>query len=153
MTRVVTDTSPLRYLVLIEAIEILPRLYQRVLIPAAVIKELTHPHAPIPVRHWAADLPAWAEIKTARPVAYQLGLGPGETEAIALAAETSADLLLLDEVAGRREALKRGLAISGTLGVIEEAAKRHLVDGPGLLRKLLQTNFRIDPASAKEILR
>ena len=43
---VVADTSPVNYLVLIGHIEILPRLYNRVLIPTALLDELQHPLAP-----------------------------------------------------------------------------------------------------------
>jgi hypothetical protein len=51
---VVADTSPINYLVLIGQIEILPRLYTRITIPSAVLKELKHPVAPEPVRDWSA---------------------------------------------------------------------------------------------------
>src|SRR5260370_27728238 len=53
MMAVVADTSPLNYLVLIEAVEILPLLYKRICVPEAVIAELRSPDAPLPVRQWA----------------------------------------------------------------------------------------------------
>ena len=59
---VVADTSPLNYLVLIEHVGILPRLYARVLIPPAVLSELTHPAAPRSVREFAANHPGWLEV-------------------------------------------------------------------------------------------
>jgi predicted nucleic acid-binding protein len=51
---VVADTSPLRYLVVIQAIEILPLLYERVVVPQAVLAELQHPRSPREVRDWLA---------------------------------------------------------------------------------------------------
>jgi predicted nucleic acid-binding protein len=54
---VIADTSPINYLVLIGEIRILPLLYRRVLIPAAVIIELRNPGAPKPVNEWAANPP------------------------------------------------------------------------------------------------
>jgi predicted nucleic acid-binding protein len=49
---VVADSGPLRYLLVIGHIDILPPLFDRVLIPAAVRQELTHPRAPALVRNW-----------------------------------------------------------------------------------------------------
>ena len=57
MMDVVADTSPLNYLVLIEAVEILPQLYKRILAPEAVIAELRSRDAPLPVQQWTAVLP------------------------------------------------------------------------------------------------
>jgi predicted nucleic acid-binding protein len=54
----------------------------------------------------------------------------------------NADALLLDERKGRREALVRGVTVSGTLNVLEQAAERGLVDLPKAFGALLQTNFR-----------
>ena len=118
---VVADTSPVNYLVLIGQIEILPRLYKRILIPPAVLDELKHPLAPEPVRNWAAQPPGWLEVLTpiGRVDIAQLDLG--ESEAIALATEMHIDVLLIDEQAGRQEAIRRGLKVAGTLSVLDEA--------------------------------
>ncbi len=59
---VVADTGPLHYLVLIEAIEVLPRLFEQILVPAAVYDELAHADAPAPVRAFTAQKPAWLEV-------------------------------------------------------------------------------------------
>ena len=60
---VVSDASPLRYLVVIQAIKILPLLYERVVVPQAVLAELQHPRSPHEVRTWLATPPAWVEIR------------------------------------------------------------------------------------------
>jgi len=94
---VVADTSPINYLVQIEQVSILSRLYGRVLIPHAVFHELTHPVAPPEVRDWAVSLPVWLEILTPQSSLRLPRLDPGESEAIALALESNADFLLIDD--------------------------------------------------------
>jgi predicted nucleic acid-binding protein len=143
---VVADTSPINYLVLLGHAELLPRLYTRVVLPQAVIEELLDEEAPAAVRSWAADLPAWCGV--GRPTGVSgigaLGhLGAGEQEAILLAQELRADLLLIDEEDGRRAAQARGLTVTGTLGVLERAAERDLIDLPDALARLLTTSFRV----------
>ena len=64
MPAIVSDTTPLNYLVLIDAVDLLPRLYQRVLIPPAVRDELTRPKTPETVRLWMIQPPSWLEVVT-----------------------------------------------------------------------------------------
>jgi predicted nucleic acid-binding protein len=64
MRLVVADTGPLNYLVLIEAIELLPRLFERVFTPEAVRAELLDQDAPAPVRAWAPQPPGWLDLRT-----------------------------------------------------------------------------------------
>lgn len=59
---VVSDTSPLHYLVLVGAVHYLPRLFSEVLIPPAVATELIHPNTPREVSSWATQAPAWLKI-------------------------------------------------------------------------------------------
>ena len=60
---VIADTSPISYLVSISEIDILPKLYGRVLVPPSVADELRHPHAPEAVRAWIAAPPAGFEVR------------------------------------------------------------------------------------------
>lgn len=88
---VVADTTPLLYLILIEHAHILPALYGRVLIPPAVVLELTHPKTPELVRAWVSDPPEWLVVTAPRVIGpSEVALGPGELEAIALAEEVGA---------------------------------------------------------------
>ncbi len=144
MTLVVADSGPLRYLVVIQAIGVLPILYDRVALPPAVVAELRHASAPAEVQSWARALPDWVLVRS--PVSKHLPdlLDPGEAEAIGLALELRADTILLDEREGRREAAVLGLHFAGTVGVLERAAERGLLDLDMSFQRLTATNFRID---------
>lgn len=83
---VVADTSPIHYLVMIEREWLLPALYGRVLIPPAVVSELSHESTPETVRKWLAARPDWLQIRQpAQGLGPEADLDPGEREAIALA--------------------------------------------------------------------
>jgi hypothetical protein len=60
---VIADTSPINYLLLIGHIEILPALFERVILPAAVCEELKHPKAPLVVRNWVAAPPSSVDVR------------------------------------------------------------------------------------------
>lgn len=143
---VVSDTSPINYFALIELQELLPKLFDRVLIPDAVHRELRSAGAPAPIKRLIADAPAWLEARPTPEIAPALRhLDAGEREAISLAMSVGADLVLLDERKGRRAAREHGLRVSGTLGVIRLAADQNLVTLPDALDRLKKTNFRVSP--------
>ncbi len=60
---VVSDTTPLNYLIIIEAAQVLPALFGRVYAPTAVIQELSDPRGPQPVRAWASSPPEWLAVE------------------------------------------------------------------------------------------
>jgi len=160
MIIVVADTAPLRYLVQIQHEHLLPRLYTRVWIPGVVLAELRHEGTPGLVRQWSARLPSWLEVREldpSRPTRDDLvGLDPGEREAIELAHELKADLLLIDERSGALAARRQGFTVTGTLGVLVEAARLGLVSIEDALDRLGKTNFRRTPelfAQTRELVR
>ena len=123
MTVVVADTSPLNYLTLIDLIDVLPRLYGRVVIPQDVLSELTSPVAPREVREWARTLPDWLEVRSVPPSDDPAlsNLDAGERSAIALAqSETNALLSAL----GRLLATNFRLSISLAHDLLAEDAAR-----------------------------
>ena len=151
---VVSDTSPLCYLLLIDLIDLLPELYGRVVIPEAVRDELAAPKSPMIVQTWIAQPPDWLEVQTfTGQMDAELGqLDQGECEAIALAEQLEVSLILLDERAARQIALSRGLEITGLLGILGVAANRNLINFAGAIERLQETNFYVSPRLIQALL-
>ena len=145
---VVADASPINYLIQVQAVFVLPRLYGRVILPKEVQEELNHSAAPAAVRDWMQAARPWIEIREPHGQPEQ-GIGlldPGERAAILLALEMSADLLLIDERRGRTAAAERGLKTLGTLGVLLQAEELGLLDALEVFDRLVsQTSFHAAP--------
>jgi len=150
---VVSDTSPISYLVLIGSEEVIPELYGEVVVPEAVRRELVHPRGPEKVRERISASPSWMKVEPVgsggegiRPLEGERGdlqeLDPGEREAILLAARDGTGLLLIDERAGRLVARKLGVTVTGTIGVLGAAAQKGLIDPARAVRDLRETTFR-----------
>jgi predicted nucleic acid-binding protein len=107
---VVADASPLHYLVLTDTVDLIPRLFKRVIVPEIVRAELLHPEAPMPVRGWATEPPAWLVVSPAPVDAGDdlTSLDDGERAAIALSSNLKADLILMDDRDGVAVARGRG---------------------------------------------
>ena len=80
------------------------------------------------MRQWAAALPAWVALQSPQTLNLKLNLHAGELEAICLAQEIHADAILMDDRAGRRAAIHCGLVVVGTIGLLEQAAVRRLIE-------------------------
>jgi predicted nucleic acid-binding protein len=119
---VIADATPLNYLILIDQAELLPRLFDRILIPPAVFEELQHQETPDVVRRWIARPPSWLHVQALRSVLDPaLGLIQ-ESGKPSPSRELHADQLLLDDADARREAARRSLPFIWTLA---SCAKRH----------------------------
>lgn len=150
---VIADTGQINYLILIDQIELLPGLFSRVVLPASVERELLDWDAPVKVRRWMADRPSWVEIHVcAQGLPRIAGLGPGESSAIRVAEELHADVLLIDERKGVGVARARGLRVTGTLGLLEMAAQKGLVDFVEAVERLKNTSFRSPAAVVEEMI-
>ena len=136
---------------LIRQINLLRYLYARILVPRAVLAELTHPLAPKSVQDWVVSAPTWLEVLSPKSSLNSGQLDRGESEAIALAAEVHADVVLMDEQAGRQEAVPRGLRVAGTLSVLDEGEQAGLVDFEVAVAELQKTSFRVSQAVLAEI--
>jgi predicted nucleic acid-binding protein len=143
---VVSDTSPIRSLGNLGLLSILQRLYGRVVIPRAVALELSQ--APIGqsmIRLDDLGEIAGVEIANVADGAilerFLEELDRGESEALALAIELRADLVLIDESAGRSAAKKEGLEVIGVLGVLLEAKRQGLIGAVGPLLDELQIRY------------
>lgn len=144
---VIADTGPINYLILIGEIEVLPALYSSVIVPHTVCRELGHSGAPEAVRTWVAQPPKWLEVRSpvTSPDRELAQLDPGERDAILLAEELRADQIIVDETRGRREAKRRRIPFTGTLGVLAAAADQGLLDLRKAVDRLRQTNFHVSP--------
>lgn len=142
-------------MLLIDLIDLLPELYGRVVIPQAVREELAAPEAPAIVQTWITQPPDWLEIQTfSGQIDSELSqLDPGECEAIALAEQLGASLILLDERVARQMALSRGLEIIGLLGILGVAANRNLVNFASAIERLQETNFYVSPRLIQSLLK
>lgn len=152
---VVSDTSPLNYLILVDAPHVLPIMYGRVIVPGAVAEELVAVGAPKKTREWFAQKPSWLEVHEVAPTAEFPELDRGESEAIVLARDWHANLLLIDERRATTVARQREkLTTTGTLGVLLDAALMGLVDLRVALKRLqTETTFQAPEALYQEILR
>lgn len=105
------------------------------------------------VREWMSRPPEWLEIRaaTTRPLE-GLRRDAGEGEAIGLALALGAQGILLDDRKARRLAQREGLLVVGTLGVLDAAASRGLIDLPRTVEELQATNFRVDERLVQSLL-
>ena len=143
---VVSDTTPLRHLIAIGKVDLLRRVYGAVIVPVAVWSELQAESTPSAVKAWLQSAPDWLQVRRAGeppPGDTSLdNLDDGEREAIRLAVELKADLLLMDEADGRSLALGLGLPVTGTLGLLERAdVLGVLADLPAALADLEASGF------------
>jgi predicted nucleic acid-binding protein len=151
---VVADTGPILYLHLIGEIELLPALFREIHLPGAVYNELCHPAAPYVVRAWALAKPGWLSIAS-DPGLFDpetVSLDDGERAAIALSEFLAADLVLMDDRKGVRISLRKGFEVTGTLGILDLAARRGLIDLAECFDRLKATNFRYRPQMLEDLL-
>ena len=127
---IVSDTSALSNLAIVTHLWLLEAIYQTVIIPDTVAKELTAASNPTISAVLKLD---WIQVQPltnsqlADKLQQERGLDAGEADAIALAVELQADDLLIDERLGRKEAVRLGLSIIGLLGILLLAKHRTLI--------------------------
>jgi predicted nucleic acid-binding protein len=140
MILIVADTGPINYLIQIGCVEVLATLAEKTVLPASVQAELIHRAAPGAVRTWAAAPPSWVEIRAAKRLIEAQDISVADREAITLASEFRASVLLMDDQQGRRCAASFGVVTMGTVGLLEVAATRLLVSLPVVLERLRTTS-------------
>jgi predicted nucleic acid-binding protein len=153
---VVSNTTPLIALAWLEQLNLLPTLFGEIHIPQAVHDEIHHNPEAIGVSE-LGTAPWLAVTSVTNTLAVELLLDQldlGESEAIVLARELQAGLLLMDERRGRRRAIQSGLTVVGTLGILIQARQRGMV-GPlrPLLDRLRQLPFHMSQSLYIHVLR
>ncbi len=140
----VSNASPLHHLILLGHAEVLPALFEHVLVPLAV-NELQHPDTPTLVRDWFLSAPEWISVHhDTLPASLDLpaSLHAGEAQAIQLAHNRKVSIVLLDDFDARRAAKRQGLIVAGTLRLLAEGSLGGLLSLPAAFGNLKQTNFR-----------
>jgi predicted nucleic acid-binding protein len=154
---VVSDTSPIRALAHLNRVDLLPALFDQVLVPPAVDWELRSPPGDLPI----VDVRQLAFARIRAPGDQQKveelrrELDPGESEALALALETGVETILIDEAAGRAMAKRLGLSPIGVLGLLLRGKQRGLVTLVAPLLEQLEQDlgFFISKSLRAEVLR
>jgi uncharacterized protein len=155
MREVVSNTSPLLYLHQLGSIDLLPALYSQLLVPASVVEELAAGRA---AGHDVPNVAAltWARVvssPTLALLALATDLGKGEAEAIAIAHERNA-LLILDDGLARRHAKVVGVTLTGTLGVLVKAKTAGYIPTVApLVSRLTELGFRLSEQTRLAILK
>jgi len=157
---VVSNTSPVSNLAIIERLELLREQFSVVLLPEGVGRELEalwHPHAKAAIQnaveqHWLQVIPV-IDPQVARILQHRLDIGEAET--IALALEREADLVLIDETEGRESATTTGLRVRGTLGILRQARQAGQVSSlkEEIRRLRQQAHFFISAELETELLK
>jgi uncharacterized protein len=152
---VVSDTSPIRALHHLALVPLMGNLFGEVLVPPAVVAELQNPSSGLPsiTLDQLPEIRVVAPSSTAKVAELILTLDPGESEAISLALELRA-AVLIDEEAGRRVARQLGLPVVGVIGLLLRAKQRGLIGdvGPLVVRLRREIKFFISDAFLREVL-
>jgi predicted nucleic acid-binding protein len=126
---VVSDTGPIHYLTLLGRIDLLPHFFGEVLVPSAVLQELNHSSTPQVIREFMSSQPDWLNVVDCPVTDPKFNhFGVGEREALTMAFLNPGAVLLCDDGAARAAAIKEKIAVSGTLGVLRDAALCNLLD-------------------------
>lgn len=154
MLKVVSNTTPIISLLKLNRLDLLKQLYKQIYIPTAVFNEIEAGkekgfYKDLSSVNWINIL----EIKDKISVKYFLDLDSGEAEAIVLATELKADLIIIDEKLGRFHAKHANLKVSGTIGILLKAKTAGLIkEIKPLLIELTEKKVWIDEKLKREIL-
>jgi predicted nucleic acid-binding protein len=143
---VIADTSCLISLTRIDQLELLNSLYKEVSITKEIALEFGEP------------LPPWVKVVGVKDAHYmkllQNQLDLGEASALALGLELGNVLLILDDLKGRKEAMRLGFEVTGTLGILLKAKERgFLTSVRHQIEKLTAMGFRVSPRVQEQLLR
>jgi predicted nucleic acid-binding protein len=129
MPRIVSNTTPIIWLLKLNRLELLQKLYQQVFIPNAVFREIEAGKSKDFYQDFSRiERIKIVEIENKNAVKYFLDLDEGEAEAIVLDTELEADSIILDEMLGRFHAKHANLKGTGTLGILIKAKSEQLID-------------------------
>ena len=156
MPNVISDTSPIQYLYQLNLLELLPTLYDEIIIPQAVELELDTGKS-LGISLPNIDSLPWITIRESLsgeilPLVTELGMG--EREALALAIEIPDSLVILDDALGRRYARLLRVQFTGTLGILLKGKQvGYMKTIAPILDRLDALRFRLDPSTRTAVLK
>lgn len=155
MLKVVSNTTPIIALLKIGKLHILKDLYGEILIPMEVFKEIeAGKNKEIYTDLIKIEWIKIEKINNEKSLTYFLDLDKGEAEAIVLATEKEADLIILDESLGRFHAKHAGLKVTGTIGILLKAKQlKHIAEIKPLLDTLRANNVWLSDSFVNKALK
>ena len=157
---IISDTTPIISLIKINRLDLLEKLFEEVLIPEAVYRELTtnalfENEAKIVKTSSFLKTSSVQNRKSLQLLQAVSGLDDGESEAIILADELKSDVLIMDERKGRKVAEKLGIKITGTVGVLLQSYSENMISSDEIKTYLDQrknSNIRLSESLIQKAL-
>ena len=152
---IISDTSVITNLIHLDQLMILRKLFGNIVIPQKVFEELEKLPEQIVIINRHNGIKVNAIVNKEYFDELSKVLDSGESEAIALAVELKADLLLIDEKKGRKIAQENGILITGLLGILIDAKTENLIpEIKSILDTLIfEIGSRISPQLYLDILK
>lgn len=154
MRKIISNTTPILSLLKIGKLDLLHKMYSKVIIPKAVFEEIENGKD----KSYYADLSKidWIdiiEISNVDSRSFFVDLDDGEAEVLVLAKELKADLVIMDELMGRRFAKQLNYNLTGTIGVLLKAKENRIIPSIGkLLIELTKKGTWINPKLIEKVL-
>jgi len=154
MRKIITNTTPVLSLLKIDKLDLLKELYGEVTVPNAVYQEIEKgKHKPYYQDLKLVDWIKIEQIKNTDSLAFFVDLDKGEAEVLILAKEQKADLVILDEIMGRRYAKRLELNLMGTMGVLLKAKEKGMIDSiREILTELTEKGTWLNPKLIKKVI-
>ena len=155
MRKIISNTTPILSLLKIGKLSLLKELYEKVIVPTAVYIEIENGKE----KPYYQDLTQidWIEIQEIRnpdSKAYFLDLDDGEAEVLILAKEQNADLVIMDEIMGRRYAKQLGFSLTGTIGILLKLKEKGFIESiKDLLIELTEKGTWLSPKLIAKVIK
>lgn len=148
MLKVISNTTPILSLLKLEKLYLLEELYQKIIIPTAVYDEIENgKDKPFYKNLKEFDWILIQSIKYQPTLKYIFDLDEGEAEVLILADEIQADLVILDELLGRRYAKQLDFKLTGTIGILLKSKEMGLISEiKPLLNELIEKGTWLNPS-------
>lgn len=154
MRKVISNTTPILSLLKIEKLDLLKKHFWKITVPTAVFQEIENGrHKPYYRNLKQVDWIKIEHIKNTDSLDFFVDLDKGEAEVLILAKEQNADLVILDEIMGRRYAKQLELNLTGTLGVLLKAKEKGIIGSiREILTELTEKGTWLNPKLIKKVI-